>query len=343
VYIALDTNAWVSQRMFRSGLGAAFLYAVRQSGARIVLAEITRLETKARLADAGVEAVQRINSGLTTVAAILGRRPDPALPDREALERAIDERFAQLSELILPLPPELGDYERAAARVVEKRPPNERKEQFRDSLLLEQILRRFPTESAFLVTEDSDFFESKNTRKVAPVLAEELRAVRSGLIILPSVEQLLTALGREVTSIDEKAITNALSRDLLVLLMEHASKHAYDIGDVMTTSVEAFLTEDHNQLALSFDMQFVALAIRTDDEGVLPSGELAVSGTATYDLRSATVADVRLDRIRLTTSTGDILQSRVSLFAHGAVSFGRRYVPFTLRRPLATELQGDVN
>jgi hypothetical protein len=333
--IVLDANVWVSQRMMRSGLGAAFLYAVRRSGAHIGLAEVTRLETRARLTDAASEAGERISGGLTTLAAILGSRPDPELPTREVIERAIDDRFAQLQTLLRPLRPEKSDYELALARVIAKRPPNVRKEQFRDSLLLEQIIREFGSEMVYLVTDDSDFFDSRDRRLVDPSLLAELHARGSRLTILPTMEQLLTAMGGEAMAPDHVAIIDAISRDVLFFLMSDSAKHGFDVGDMTSSSIEAFLTEDHHKLAVSFELQFRALSVHTDSGDVAPLGLVDVSGTATFDLPSAAAENVRIGQIRVTSSAGDLLQQSARIFIDGMATFGARTVPFSLRRLLS--------
>lgn len=119
--------------MLRSGLGATLLFAVRQRGARLVVPQVIRLETIARLTEDGLEAVGSIQDGLST----LGRRPDPDLPSEAMIPEAIEVRFGKLAEFVVQLEPSLDDYLSAVKRVVAKRAPNERKEQFRDSLVLD--------------------------------------------------------------------------------------------------------------------------------------------------------------------------------------------------------------
>jgi hypothetical protein len=100
MFVALDTNSWFRERLLRSGLGATLLFAVRQRGVRLVVPQVVRLETLARLTAEGVGAVSAIREALVTVAAIVGRRPDPDLPVEEGIRKAIQDRLGELAEFI---------------------------------------------------------------------------------------------------------------------------------------------------------------------------------------------------------------------------------------------------
>jgi hypothetical protein len=336
VFVALDTNAWFSQRVLRSGLGAALLFAVRRRGARIVLPHVTRLETIARLTEEGVRAVADIRGSLVTIAALLGRRPDPDLPAEDTIRKAIEARFADLTEFIDELEPSMQDYLRATQRVISKRPPNERKEQFRDSLILEQLLSNYPTTAGYFVTSDSDFFAARGSRELTASLKEELSALGAQLRILPTIEDVLTALGQEALQPDRVAILTALSGGVLLTLHEHSTKHGYEIGEPTSSTIDAFLTEHHDRLLVSFEISWSALRIPLSDGGVLPEGTIAAKGSATYDLRTQDASTIQIERIQLRGPTGEVIRQDVTIYA-GPVVIGARTTPFRLRRPLGEQ------
>ena len=99
--IALDANAWISERLLRSSVGTALLYAARRIGAHIVLPEVTRKEVIHKILETGRDAVSKVSRDFLIIQAIVGSRPDYRLPSDAEFERAIAARFQELGERVV--------------------------------------------------------------------------------------------------------------------------------------------------------------------------------------------------------------------------------------------------
>jgi len=333
MFVALDTNSWFSERLLRSGLGATLLFALRQRDARLILPRVVRLEAVAQLTEDGVKAVATIEKSLRTVASLLGRRPDPELPTADTIRNAIDGRFDELAEFIDQLDPSIEDYSRAIERVIAKRPSNGRDEQFRDSLILEQLLRHFEGAEGFLVTNDGDFFAAKGSRELAPLLKEELAAVGSRLRVVSSIEDVLTGLGQSALQPPRAAILEAISRDVLFTLHAHATQQGYEIGDSTNAAIEAYVTEHYDELFISFEVTWLALRIPLADGSVLPEGTVIATGTAIFNLRSRSASNMQISQVQVRSQAREVIHQNATVYP-GAITFGARTVPYRLRRQL---------
>lgn len=329
--VALDANTWISQRLLRSKLGATFLFALQKQAGKIVLPRVIRHETIKKLLNIGTGAVDNVQNGLLTLGALVGETPDVQLPTAEVIRRAIDDRLADLGGLIMTLDPTPDDYERAIARVIDARPPNsERKEQFRDSLILEQLLSNFATDEVFFVTNDSDFVFRDGS--VLRPLQEELDERGAKLQIVRELEDVLKALGEAATLPDKDEILLALSEGVLHELLDHARKNGYDFGSVRASTLEAFATEDHQRLIVKFKIEWFADNIPLPDGTVVSGGGVTTEGSAFYNISSKSASDVRLERVALSTASGEPIAQTV--YAIGAIQIGRRTSPFRIEAPL---------
>jgi hypothetical protein len=281
-----------------------------------------------------VRVVSDVQKALATVAAIVGRRPDPDLPTEQTIREAIEARLGELGEFIDVLEPTIDDYSRAMQRVIAKRAPNERKEQFRDSLALEQLLRQYPHDEGFLVTQDSDYFAAKGSGELPPTLKEEFVAAGARLRIVRTIEDVLTGLGQEALQPDRETILRAISQEVLFTLQSHSLRHGYGIGETVSHRIDAFLTEDHDHLFVSFEVALAAFGIQLSDGSVLREGSAVAKGTATFDLRTQTASNVQIGTVQVCGPTGEIIHQAVTVFAEGATFLGARTAPYRLRRAL---------
>jgi hypothetical protein len=137
------------------------------------------------LINIGQKAVSDIKAGFLTVQTFVGQRPDYELPNNEQFSSAVEARFEELVPMVVILNTPMAAYEAAIDRVIQGFPPNERKEQFRDSLVLELLIPHALKQTVHFVTRDGDFYEGGKPEKgVAGKLQEELRQKNANLHIL---------------------------------------------------------------------------------------------------------------------------------------------------------------
>jgi hypothetical protein len=101
--------------------------------------------------------------------------------------------------------------------------------------------------------------------------------------------------------------------------------------------MSAFLTENPDTLALSFELVHRALVVLTSEEGEEIEATLLTKGECSYNLRRNTASDVRKDSVVLLSPEGDLIEGKgVSYIYTGGLAEpgGRRGRPYTLREPV---------
>jgi hypothetical protein len=161
--------------------------------------------------------------------------------------------------------------------------------------------------------------------------------VDSRLRIVQTIEDVLTGLGQEALQPDRAAILAAISQEILFKLQGHSRTHGYEIGRTVSSRIDAFLTEQHDVLFVSFEVGLAALGIPLSDGGVLPEGSAVVKGTATFNLKTQTASNVKIGTIQVRGPAGEIIHQDVTVFLEGTAFFGARTAQYSLRRPLGPE------
>jgi PIN domain len=140
--VLADTNIWVSEQLFQSAIGSAFLYAVSRSGSKILLPEIVEQEIGTVLPELAERAVANIRRDMT----LLRRLSWPMLgnisvPTALAISEGMKERLDQLSGTLNRRPFTFDDAKAALRRILLKLPPaGENNEQFRDCCIWQAAL-----------------------------------------------------------------------------------------------------------------------------------------------------------------------------------------------------------
>jgi hypothetical protein len=136
-----DTNVWRSSLLLRTPIGAALLYAIKQSGGYIGLPEVVEEETVKQIARAGLEATENINKHFHIIEILMGSRSEYTLPTETEFENATKKRFDELSHMMIKVPFTLVHAKSAFKKILLDMPPNSPKnQQFKDSAIWEGIL-----------------------------------------------------------------------------------------------------------------------------------------------------------------------------------------------------------
>lgn len=334
--VLLDANVWIRERLLRSAIGASLLYALNRSNGRIGLLAVTRQEVEIGTIDAVLKAAKSIESAFVTVQAIVGRRPDYALPDAERVRNAVEARFKEIRALIEDIPVTMADYEGAMGRVINGLPPNERKEQFRDSLLLHVAVERAQTQAVHLVTADGDFYEGgRMDRGITRELLNEISSCAPKLTIYQSVEGLLARLGDQALGVNTDHIIELVMQEITPDMQHRASEKNYVLGAVRRSTTEVYATERREILSVSFTITYAAADMPLTDGHIVADADVHVAGTASYNTESHTVENFELGTIETTDANGERLIGHSVIFARfSSAVLGVRQIPYSVRRRL---------
>jgi hypothetical protein len=96
-YVLLDSNVWVAERLLKSSIGDAFLYALARTTSSILLPEVVELEVARVLPDIAERGVVRIRNELSLLRQLSGQNLSVDAPSTLAIEEGIKERGTNLA------------------------------------------------------------------------------------------------------------------------------------------------------------------------------------------------------------------------------------------------------
>lgn len=338
ILIVLDANIWISSHLLKSALGAALLYAISNTGAQILLPEITNDELIEGTIEMGLKAADKITQGFSTVQTLVGRRPDYKLPTEAELRQVTEERIKELDDMLVKASLTLDQCRKAVKRIIAKLPPNKEKtEEFRDSLLWEVMLENMPKSQVHFVTNDGDFYEGHNKKQgcLASKLKEEVLKIGGKFCIYSDLESIVAVIQERVSPPDYSKLAGSIDVVIIPQLRQYAQLKGLSFGGLIDHKIEAFLTERINVLALTFDLTYPILAIQEDEERI-PSGSVfRVVGNCFYDTSSELVSEAILDRIEAVDSQGNKIPGiGTTYFAVASFIIGTPLIPYSLKKPI---------
>jgi len=334
--VFLDANIWISERLLKSSVGAALLYAVRRIGGKIGLPDVTEAELIWGAANDGLKAVKSIESGYTTLQTLTGSRPDCHLPTAVDFERKAKERIADLGDLIIKYDISLDQYKGALHRVVRGAPPNKTKEQFRDTLLWEAIVQAATESEIVFVTNNSDYYQgNRPERGLAQELLEEIRNRGGRIAVYPNLESYLAAIKERIPPLDYDSVANAISTVVYEDLRRYALDRNVALSSLAEYAMEAFLTERKDYLAITYELRYHAVDSNSNSETTSGLQFAVVAGKCFYHLISGAITDSSLDRIECLNQNGQRVPEKGTVYIHaGSITLGTRMIPYSVRRRL---------
>jgi hypothetical protein len=122
--LLLDSNIWIAERLLKSSIGSALLYALAVSRAKIALPEVVELELSAVLPREAEASVEAIRKAIVLLGQLSGSEPTFTGPTEIAIKEGIVERWTQLAATIERVPLSLDQTKAALTRVVNKTSPS---------------------------------------------------------------------------------------------------------------------------------------------------------------------------------------------------------------------------
>ncbi|MBL9025017.1 MAG: hypothetical protein JNL21_22665 [Myxococcales bacterium] len=330
--VLVDTNIWLKERLLRSHLGAAFVFALRQAGARLIYPQSLHEEIEARLAKDVQKTLSELEAHRRFLLTVTGELSGFVMPKVDAAA-ALRRRVAELAPIMHQVHHSAAELERALVRVTQHVAPAHRTEEFRDALLWEVALRVAGGPSLLLVTADAAFYvEGKSDG----VLHQDLRADASACGVnvraVRSIEDAPKLLGRSA-SFPAKRLEEALIAGFAPRIVDAVANWSVAPPNDWIVHVDAFLTEQLGRLALSFDMRGPTSLVTLAPSTELVAAEPFATGTATYDSDSGSLSDIQPELIGLRSPEGEKLRAHAFAYVRGTSKTER----FTLRHPLSLD------
>ena len=133
--IVIDTNVWLSELGLNSYAGAALRFFMRKSGARLAMPEVVRLEVRRHIRENLHDHVETIRKSHRSLLAIFGKLKELILPTDSEIEDKVNDFFESLNVETIDIPFTLESARASFLKIIDKAPPNDRDQQFKDGVI----------------------------------------------------------------------------------------------------------------------------------------------------------------------------------------------------------------
>lgn len=298
ICILADTNIWRNTLMLRSALGSAMLYTVNNLGAKIIIPEVIEDEIRKHIFKLVSEANEKIRKSFREIGAILESHRPYELPTDEDINKAIENRFGEISKFLQKTPFTLDHAKKALYRVNERIPPSSSKlQQFKDAAIWETILELGREYQVYLVTNDGDFYQDKERKNLNSILEKECINLEIDIHVYSDLSSCLTVLKNKAENPNYKLIVESIFKNKYEEIEAHASNNGLKITDIKNREVIALITENHDQLAIEFKIIFNCLDINALPDDPKKEPYMKVEGECFYILSRNETVDTRMHRI----------------------------------------------
>jgi hypothetical protein len=320
-YVLLDTNIWVHKsKLLYTPLGTSLLYSLGRTGRKILLPEVVELEVRSNVTSLAIELISQVSAPLHSLRFLLDHPLELAMPDSETIESAVGRRLDELADVVVQTPFTLKQAKNALVRVVEKRPPSVRGQQYKDCAIWEAALEIADTHSICLVTEDKGFFEQKQElSRLSPEMQKEVETKSHQISVFFGLKKYLKQHGVQAPPLPDARLNQILEEEARSSVEWMANGQGLVLDELLELSSTPFLTGDPDDVVYGFSATFRA-TLRDPDGGEDWAGSARVEGEIVYEPGRDSVDDVELTSIWFYDQSG----TRRGGWDRGATSTVRR-------------------
>ncbi len=298
VCVLLDTNAWRRNLLLRTAMGSAFLYTLNTSKYKLALPEVIEEEIYKHTERAAAEAKDKIVRNFRDIQAIIGSHSPYSLPDNETIKDSIADRFNELEKLLLRVPFTLEHAKSALRRVNNNLPPSSTKrQQFKDCAIWEATLELGKEYDILLVSNDGDFYEDTQKKKLNQTLYEEASNLGVSVAIYTEIKTCLESLEKNRPEVKATELAQNIYESIREKLSRTVSKSNLRLTELASHQVSAFITEDHNLLAVEYDIIIDAINTDTNELNEDKSASVSVKGSCTFNLEEQTIENNKFNSV----------------------------------------------
>lgn len=302
--LLLDTNIWVSERMLRSSVGSAVLFAVAANRGTIILPEIVELEVGRVLQTEAAKASAALRKSIDLLRQLSGHeRMFAPVPTERAIDEGVARRWKELDGVIARAPFTFEQARASLQRILNHIPPcGENNEQFRDCCIWETALEFSTSSIVHFVTNDSAFYDGRERLNMATSLKNELQTLKRGVRLYRTIQAFLAAVSEnEITSLEKNTICDAIvaivtpkaqeiayerasSKDMFNVAFNVGKINRFELGAAQKVTIKGYATPKPSSIAITFGISFDLLMFRSDgkDEEQLDT-TLHLEGSCSYD------------------------------------------------------------
>lgn len=324
--------------MLRHSLATLLMHNISINGGVLALPYVVMRESSRHLVEKLERAVQAAEKGLGEIRQLVGEAPEVGAFESVDMAAEFVQRLEEFGDLI-----ELSDaspeqFQRAGEMVLSGDPPSKPKnQQFKDSLLWQEVLILAETDDVKFVTNDSGFLNADRSA-LADSLSAQVQAAGLSIEVHADIESLLRHWGQEEDPEDKEIVEEQL-RASARLAIDRAmlSVTTFDLGPEVDANFDYFATEPPGTVYVAADLEYELVDMEFPEMDA--RGIVTARVSATYEAGVLEVSDVSVDELSvdLLTPHADIhLGGFVAVSSSGGSSDVqiRRYNAMAPLRPL---------
>lgn len=319
MFIIFDSNIWRSELGLNSAKGAAIRFFINQKSAKVALPDVIKLEIEYNLKKMIGELITEMVENHRRLLTIFGRMKQLVLPDENEIDERVKRLFSQVKIEIVELPFTFESAKSSLMKIIDKQPPSDTTEQFRDGVIWADCLSLLKSDDVYLVTNDKHFYDSRSYNKgLAKNLADEASTYENTIKIFFDASELIAEIKSEV-KIDSRNLVNAFIDNNRESVMGILERNGFEMAGEPIVKSSMYVTEDPNRLYIEFEIQYLcndrSASNRTD-------AQLTLRGDGNYLLDKDAFSEMRNfgEELIFKLENGEEMQRRnVVLFAGGLV------------------------
>jgi hypothetical protein len=330
MYVILDSNIWISELGLNSSLGAAARFFFKSQGAIVVLPEVIKLETERHLKSELTKYVSEVRKKHRELLTVFGKLKELVLPDDAAIEAKVASVFGECQIEISEVPLSLQSAKSSFLKVIDKAPPSDKNQQFKDGVIWAECLRLLDTADVYLVTGDKAFYKGRQYENgLADSLAIEAKNSKHAIHIFSSLSELLVTMRSEV-KLDEKDLVTRFRQSNKASIESILARNSFAVTGDPTVAAQLYVTENPNRLYVEFSISYQCEDLTVDERS---DGVLLLKGDCTYLVKEKQFEALRNHGEELFFKTKDgeeKSQRNVVIFADSLV-IGHKTVEHTIK------------
>ena len=331
--VVFDTNIWKSSLYLQSPAAAATRLFLRQKGARVGLPEVVRLELERHLKKDVRVLIETTRSNHERLLRMFGTLRELVLPTDNHVEELSARIYEALGVELVDIPFSLESARDSFLRTVDKTPPSDRTQQFKDGVLWADCVALLQAHEVWLVTDDHAFYEDHTPEKgIVQALAAEVANASHRLSLVSSLGGLLRDFRVEL-ELDAETLSKVILQETKNRAIELITRNGFDLGERTKLQRNLFATEDPRILFLEFVIEYECPDATASGR---PPAVLTIKGDATFNTETNMFSKLRSfgEALRFTSEDGTEKELKnVVMHAEGIV-LGHRHVSNTVRYKL---------
>ncbi|MGD0383526.1 MAG: PIN domain-containing protein [Thermoguttaceae bacterium] len=336
--VVFDSNVWLSELGLRSGAGAAAKFFLNQNKACLAIPEVVRLEVQHNLQNRLSEHIEKIRTNYMQLLTAFGKLKEIVLPTDVDVQAKVGELFASVEVAKIEVPFTLDSARSSFIKTVEKLPPSDKSQEFKDGVLWADCLELLASGSVVLVTSDKAFYKDRKYENgLAQNLKEEISGKKNQLQIKASLSELLQSFRKPIT-LNEDILAEAFLKE------QHKSVYGFlnwaglDLARGKPVIYKLFATENPNLLFLEFSITYECTDIRGEGR---TDALLLLKGDGSYNPTNGQFTELQnfYEHLRFSyrMPDGTEKETRMNVLCAGTAVDGHREVSSEIRYKLDSD------